>query len=54
MRYTFGEWLSVRWKVAVEGCCHGEMDIIYATLKRLEETEGVKIDLLICCGDFQV
>lgn len=40
-------------KIAVEGCCHGELDKIYATMKHLERKEGVKIDLLICCGDFQ-
>jgi lariat debranching enzyme len=33
---------------------HGELDKVYATLKRLEEVENTKIDLLICCGDFQV
>jgi len=38
----------------VEGCCHGELDTIYAAMQRLEAKEGVKIDLLICCGDFQV
>jgi lariat debranching enzyme len=33
--------------IAVEGCCHGKLDDIYA---RLAEQQ---IDLLICCGDFQ-
>ncbi|KAL5210776.1 hypothetical protein ABZP36_006399 [Zizania latifolia] len=33
---------------------HGELDKVYDTLRRLEEAEGVKIDLLLCCGDFQV
>jgi lariat debranching enzyme len=33
--------------VAVEGCCHGKLDDIYARLAEYE------IDLLICCGDFQ-
>jgi hypothetical protein len=33
---------------------HGELDKVYDTMRRLEEAEGVKIDLLICCGDFQV
>jgi len=37
----------------VEGCCHGELDTIYAAMQRLEAKEGVQIDLLICCGDFQ-
>lgn len=34
-------------KVAVEGCCHGELDSIYNAL------EGKKVDLLLICGDFQ-
>lgn len=33
---------------------HGDLDKVYATLKRLEEEEKTKIDLLLCCGDFQV
>ena len=41
-------------QIAVEGCMHGELDIVYDTLRRLEEAEGIKIDLLLCCGDFQV
>lgn len=41
-------------QVAVEGCCHGELDKIYDTMKHLERQSGKVIDLLICCGDFQV
>ena len=41
-------------QIAIEGCCHGELDNIYATMQLLEQKEGTKIDLLICCGDFQV
>lgn len=40
-------------KIAVEGCAHGDLDKIYETLLHLEKQEGIKIDLLICCGDFQ-
>ncbi|KAM6978980.1 lariat debranching enzyme [Tautogolabrus adspersus] len=40
-------------KIAVEGCCHGELDKIYETIGYLEKKEGVKVDLLLCCGDFQ-
>ncbi|RMZ57531.1 hypothetical protein APUTEX25_001731 [Auxenochlorella protothecoides] len=40
-------------QVAVEGCCHGELDAIYSTLQALAEQDGRPIDLLICCGDFQ-
>ncbi|GFP92693.1 lariat debranching enzyme [Phtheirospermum japonicum] len=40
-------------KIAVEGCMHGDLDNVYATLLHLQEVEKIKIDLLICCGDFQ-
>lgn len=40
-------------RIAVEGCAHGELEIIYDTIAKLEEADGKKIDLLICCGDFQ-
>uniref|UniRef100_A0A674N2N2 Debranching RNA lariats 1 n=1 Tax=Takifugu rubripes TaxID=31033 RepID=A0A674N2N2_TAKRU len=40
-------------KIAVEGCCHGELDKIYETIAYMEKKEGVKVDLLLCCGDFQ-
>ncbi|XP_076246655.1 lariat debranching enzyme [Calliopsis andreniformis] len=40
-------------RIAVEGCAHGELDIIYQTIQEMEKTDGKKIDLLICCGDFQ-
>lgn len=39
--------------VAVVGCLHGELDNVYENIKKTEEKEGKKIDLLICCGDFQ-
>ena len=28
--------------------------MVYQVLKMAEERTGIKIDLLICCGDFQV
>lgn len=37
----------------MEGCCHGDLDKIYGTMQHLERMSGKKIDLLICCGDFQ-
>jgi lariat debranching enzyme len=40
-------------KIAIEGCCHGELDNIYATLSHLEKENNVKVDLLLICGDFQ-
>lgn len=45
-------WVTVQ--IAVEGCCHGDLDKIYTTLQHLEVKQRIKIDLLICCGDFQV
>lgn len=32
---------------------HGELDKVYSAIQRLQEVEDTKIDLLICCGDFQ-
>ncbi|KAL6134303.1 hypothetical protein ACLB2K_066535 [Fragaria x ananassa] len=40
-------------KIAVEGCMHGELDKVYSTLQYIERTQKIKIDLLLCCGDFQ-
>jgi len=38
-------------KVAVHGCCNGDLDKVYDAVRRLEK-QGIFIDLLICCGDF--
>ena len=46
--------MKVCFQIAVEGCCHGELDRIYQTLERVGEKEGWRPDLVICCGDFQV
>ncbi|KAI5719902.1 hypothetical protein M8J76_016486 [Diaphorina citri] len=40
-------------KIAVEGCAHGELEKIYDTIALIEKQENLKVDLLICCGDFQ-
>ncbi|XP_073947107.1 uncharacterized protein [Choristoneura fumiferana] len=40
-------------KIAVEGCAHGELEKIYECIETLQEREEFRIDLLICCGDFQ-
>ncbi|XP_026762664.2 uncharacterized protein LOC113521342 [Galleria mellonella] len=40
-------------KIAVEGCAHGELEKIYECIETLQDREKIKIDLLICCGDFQ-
>lgn len=37
-------------RVVVEGCAHGDLDQIYNVISK---TQGTKVDLLICCGDFQ-
>lgn len=40
--------------IAVVGCSHGELNTIYHALAQQEEDLDLKIDLLLCCGDFQV
>jgi len=40
-------------RIAIEGCTHGELENIYKTIKEIEDIEGYKVDMLICCGDFQ-
>ncbi|GBE82954.1 Lariat debranching enzyme [Sparassis crispa] len=40
-------------KIAIEGCCHGELDAIYAQIGALEQRNKYKVDLLLICGDFQ-
>lgn len=40
-------------RIAVEGCCHGELDKIYDSISVLESKNNFKIDLLLICGDFQ-
>ncbi|KAF9529908.1 lariat debranching enzyme, C-terminal domain-containing protein [Crepidotus variabilis] len=40
-------------KLAVEGCCHGELDAIYTALSHLEARNQYKVDALLICGDFE-
>lgn len=40
-------------KIAVEGCCHGELDAIYNEIAVLEAKHNYKVDLLLICGDYQ-
>ena len=40
-------------KIAIEGCAHGELQKIYETIQGIEKPENIKVDLLLCCGDFQ-
>ena len=41
-------------RIAIEGCTHGELDATYETIAECEKKDGRKVDLLLCCGDFQV
>jgi len=40
-------------RIAIQGCAHGELDTIYETIQYIEKRDNKKIDLLLCCGDFQ-
>lgn len=40
-------------RVAVAGCGHGELDKMYESMQFIEQRDGIKIDLFLCCGDFQ-
>ncbi|RXK38123.1 hypothetical protein M231_04584 [Tremella mesenterica] len=39
--------------VAVQGCSHGSLSSIYASLASYTRTHGRPVDLLLLCGDFQ-
>ncbi|KAF9201740.1 lariat debranching enzyme [Haplosporangium sp. Z 27] len=39
-------------RIAVEGCCHGQLDDIYREIELREKRYNYKIDLLLICGDF--
>ena len=45
-------------RIAVVGCSHGTLDDIYASVERCDAEARAKgepgVDLMICCGDFQV
>ncbi|XP_019088880.1 PREDICTED: lariat debranching enzyme-like [Camelina sativa] len=40
-------------KIAIEGCMHGDLDNVYKTIQHHELIHNTKVDLLLCCGDFQ-
>ncbi|KAK0554672.1 lariat debranching enzyme [Tilletia horrida] len=40
-------------QVAVEGCSHGELDLIYEKVLARERQEKAFFDVLLLCGDFQ-
>jgi lariat debranching enzyme len=39
--------------IAVEGCCHGQLDDIYRCITRHEASGNPKVDILLICGDFE-
>ncbi|KAI6116135.1 lariat debranching enzyme, C-terminal domain-containing protein [Pisolithus sp. B1] len=39
--------------IAVQGCCHGELDAVYSHIHNLETRHKYTVDLLLICGDFQ-
>lgn len=39
--------------IAIQGCTHGELDIIYEKILESEKVSGKKIDLLLLCGDVE-
>lgn len=41
-------------QVAFVGCTHGELDTIYSTIATIEQSRGIRVELLLCCGDFEV
>ena len=41
------------WTIAVVGCLHGDVDKMYTDLRSWEVANEVKIDVVLCCGDFQ-
>lgn len=51
--FPFHLFIIVNMKIAVEGCCHGELDKIYDAINHIRDKKGIEIDLLLCCGDFQ-
>ncbi|EWC47903.1 hypothetical protein DRE_02785 [Drechslerella stenobrocha 248] len=40
-------------RVAIQGCGHGALDQIYATIEQACRINNYTVDLLIICGDFQ-
>ncbi|XP_037028889.1 lariat debranching enzyme-like [Bradysia coprophila] len=40
-------------KVAIAGCIHGEVERMYKVLESIETEKDCRVDLLLCCGDFQ-
>ena len=45
--------MSKHLRIAVEGCCHGELDEIYRQITERSKFTGKTVDVLLVCGDFQ-
>ncbi|KAF0990138.1 hypothetical protein HZS_2280 [Henneguya salminicola] len=39
--------------IAVVGCLHGDLDKMYNKIQEIENKDNIKVDLVLCCGDFQ-
>nr|BAN65090.1 lariat-debranching enzyme, putative [Babesia bovis] len=39
--------------VAIAGCVHGELDMIYEKIKKKDDEDNTKTVVVLCCGDFQ-
>jgi len=39
--------------VAVVGCGHGEIDKIFEVVQNIEQQKNIKVDIILCCGDFE-
>jgi lariat debranching enzyme len=39
--------------VVCVGCTHGELDVMYTTVAKMEQESGRTCDIVLCCGDFQ-
>ncbi|KAB5594996.1 Lariat debranching enzyme [Ceratobasidium theobromae] len=44
---------NVKMRVAVAGCCHGQLDATFKQVNDLESQNGYKIDVVLINGDFQ-
>ncbi|KAF7456772.1 Lariat debranching enzyme [Cryptosporidium felis] len=40
-------------KIAVLGCCHGELNRLFSEVEKYEKENNETVDLIICCGDMQ-
>ena len=40
-------------RIAIQGCCHGELNKIYAKVTQFQTQTNSPIQLLLICGDFQ-